>query len=73
VTAYLKEFTGDKVSNMSEVDIQDRIASRLVNEAAKCLEDEIIEKPVAGDIGLIGFAPFKDGPFRYLDTVRVSS
>ncbi|KAL3779194.1 hypothetical protein ACHAWO_008100 [Cyclotella atomus] len=74
VTAYLKEFTGGKVSNMSEVDIQDRIATRLVNEAAKCLEDEIIENPVAGDIGLvfgIGFAPFKGGPFRYLDAVGV--
>ncbi|KAL7519432.1 hypothetical protein ACHAWX_004192 [Stephanocyclus meneghinianus] len=76
VKAYLKEFTGGKVSNMSEADIQDRIASRLVNEAAKCLEDEIIENPVAGDIGLvfgIGFAPFKGGPFRYLDAVGVSS
>ena len=75
VTAYLKEFTGGKVSQMSEVDIQDRIATRLVNEAAKCLEDEIIENPLAGDIGLvfgIGFAPFKGGPFRYLDAVGVS-
>ena len=76
VNAYIKEFTGGKVSNMSETDIQDRIASRLINEAAKCLEDEIIENPVAGDIGLvfgIGFAPFKGGPFRYLDAVGVSS
>lgn len=75
VTAYLKDFTGGKVSKMSEVDIQDRIATRLVNEAAKCLEDEIIENPVAGDIGLvfgIGFAPFKGGPFRYLDAVGVT-
>jgi len=76
VTSYIKEFTGGKVSDLSETDIQDRIASRLVNEAAKCLEDEIIENPVAGDIGLvfgIGFAPFKGGPFRYLDSVGVSS
>ncbi|KAL3797061.1 hypothetical protein ACHAW5_007562 [Stephanodiscus triporus] len=76
VNSYLREFTGGRVSNMSETNIQDRIASRLVNEAAKCLEDGIIDNPVDGDIGLvfgIGFAPFKGGPFRYMDAVGVTS
>jgi enoyl-CoA hydratase/long-chain 3-hydroxyacyl-CoA dehydrogenase len=76
MVSYLKEFTGGAVSNMSEEDIQNRIASRLVNEAAKCLEDGIIENPVDGDIGLvfgIGFAPFKGGPFRYMDSVGVAA
>ena len=76
VTSYLKDFTGGKVSDMSETDIQDRIATRLINEAAMCLQDSIIETPVDGDIGLvfgIGFSPFKGGPFRYLDSVGVSS
>lgn len=75
INAYLKEFAGGTVSKMSEADMQDRIASRLVNEAAKCLEDGIIENPVDGDIGLvfgIGFAPFKGGPFRYLDAVGIT-
>jgi enoyl-CoA hydratase/long-chain 3-hydroxyacyl-CoA dehydrogenase len=75
VKAYIKEFA-QKDLGLEEKEIQDRIISRLVNEAAKCLEDEIIENPVVGDIGLVfgtGFSPFRGGPFRYLDQVGVSS
>ena len=76
VTAYLKDFTGGNTSNLSETEIQNRVVARLVNEAAMCLQDEIIENPVCGDIGLvfgIGFAPFRGGVFRYLDNVGTSS
>jgi len=74
VTAYLKDFVTQDLK-LDETEIQNRIISRLVNEAAKCLEDEIIENPVVGDIGLVfgtGFAPFRGGPFRYLDQVGVA-
>lgn len=70
VKSYVKEFAQQDLG-LKEKDIQDRIISRFVNEAAKCLEDEIISDPVVGDIGLVfgtGFAPFRGGPFRYIDT-----
>lgn len=73
VQSYVKSFVGRDLG-LKEKEIQDRMVCRLVNEAAKCLEDEIIADPVVGDIGLvfgIGFAPFRGGPFRYLDTVGV--
>jgi len=74
VQAYVNEFVQQDL-NLGTEEIQNRIISRFVNEAAKCLEDEIIADPVVGDIGLVfgtGFAPFRGGPFRYLDQVGVA-
>ena len=75
VQAYVKTFVKQDL-NLDKEEIQNRIISRFVNEAAKCLEDEIIDNPVVGDIGLVfgtGFAPFRGGPFRYLDQIGVAN
>lgn len=73
IRSYVNAFTTRDLK-LDSKEIQNRMVSRFVNEAAKCLEDDIIADPVAGDIGLVfgtGFAPFRGGPFRYLDTVGV--
>jgi 3-hydroxyacyl-CoA dehydrogenase/enoyl-CoA hydratase/3-hydroxybutyryl-CoA epimerase len=52
--------------------IQHRMGMMMLNEAAYCLQDGILESATDGDVGAIfglGFPPFTGGPFRYVDRV----
>eukprot|EP00121_Abeoforma_whisleri_P006835 Awhi_evm1s6225 len=57
-------------------DLQQRPTFMFMNEAAICLQDEIILSPTDGDIGLVfgvGFPPPKGGPFRFFDSYGVQN
>ncbi len=46
----------------------------MVNEAARCLEEKVADRPETVDIGMImgaGFPPFRAGLLRYADTVGI--
>ena len=65
-------YGGNSRKKFDATEIHHRCGFAMLNEAALCLEEGIIENPLDGDIGAIfglGFPPFRGGPFRYTDTL----
>jgi 3-hydroxyacyl-CoA dehydrogenase/enoyl-CoA hydratase/3-hydroxybutyryl-CoA epimerase len=62
-------------TEMSATEIQNRTILPMLNEAARCLAENVIRSARDGDIGAVfgfGFPPFRGGPFRYMDSLGVS-
>ena len=55
-------------------DYRKRMIYLMVNEAARCLEDAVVDEPGAIDVGMIfgaGFPPFRGGLLHYADSVGI--
>ena len=55
---------------ISDDEILKRMVYRMINEAARCLEEKVCNEPSDVDIGMImgtGFPPFRAGLLRYAD------
>ena len=69
VSAYVQ---GQRAISITREELQERMVFLMVNEAARCLEEQIVTDPADVDFAMImgtGFAPFRGGPLRYTDTV----
>ena len=53
-----------------DVDIVHRLILLMVNEAARCVEEGVVDSPADADYGMIlgtGFAPVRGGPLRFAE------
>lgn len=66
----------DKTALPSARECRERMIFTMVNEAARCLEDGVVDDPAAVDVGMLlgaGFPPFRAGLLRYADQCGVES
>jgi 3-hydroxyacyl-CoA dehydrogenase/enoyl-CoA hydratase/3-hydroxybutyryl-CoA epimerase len=55
---------------VNEEDLAHRLIFLMVNEAARCVEENVVNSPEDADYGMIlgtGFAPFRGGPLRFAE------
>nr|WP_226790006.1 fatty acid oxidation complex subunit alpha FadJ [Rahnella sikkimica] len=63
-------------AQQSGEEIAQRCVMLMLNEAVRCLDENVIRSARDGDLGAvfgIGFPPFRGGPFRYIDTLGAAS
>src|SRR5436190_2218637 len=55
---------------LNEEDLARRLVLLMANEAARCVEEKVVDSPEDADYGMIlgtGFSPFRGGPLRYAE------
>ncbi|MBV9643814.1 MAG: enoyl-CoA hydratase/isomerase family protein [Verrucomicrobia bacterium] len=59
-----------------EGDLRDRLVLVMVNEAARTIEEKVVEAPEEVDFAMImgtGWAPFRGGPLRFADHLGIAT
>jgi 3-hydroxyacyl-CoA dehydrogenase/enoyl-CoA hydratase/3-hydroxybutyryl-CoA epimerase len=63
-------------NKIAEQEIVDRCVLSMVNEAARALEEKVVEDAETVDLGMImgtGFPPFRGGLLRYADSIGIAN
>ena len=56
--------------------LQEQLSLIMINEAAHCLQEDVIASPRDGDVGAVlglGFPPFRGGPFHHVDALGLET
>jgi 3-hydroxyacyl-CoA dehydrogenase/enoyl-CoA hydratase/3-hydroxybutyryl-CoA epimerase len=64
--------SGKQAAALPPEELQERMAFLMANEAARCLEEQVVTDPADIDFAMVmgtGFAPFRGGPLRYTDAI----
>jgi 3-hydroxyacyl-CoA dehydrogenase/enoyl-CoA hydratase/3-hydroxybutyryl-CoA epimerase len=65
---------GSSAAGLTRKELQTRMVLLMINEAARCLEENLVAEAADVDFGMImgtGFAPFTGGPLRFADHVGI--
>jgi 3-hydroxyacyl-CoA dehydrogenase / enoyl-CoA hydratase / 3-hydroxybutyryl-CoA epimerase len=57
-------------ATLEDVDLANRLVFLMANEAARCVEEKVVDSPEDADYGMIlgtGFAPQRGGPLRFAE------
>lgn len=71
IATLVPEQNGTKIS---DTDAIDRVMLAMINEAARCLQEDIVHNPGYLDMALVfgvGFPPFRGGLLRYADSIGI--
>ena len=66
---------GATAAGLDRKELQTRMVMLMINEAARCLEENLVGEAADVDFGMImgtGFAPFTGGPLRFADHVGIA-
>ena len=64
----------DDTASLPREQLQERMVLLMINEAARCLEEGIVDDPRDVDFAMVmgtGFAPFRGGPLRHADRIGI--
>ena len=76
INGQLGDLQSAKPTTENEGDLRDRLVLSMVNEAARTIEEKIVDAPEDVDFGMImgtGWAPFRGGPLRFADHLGIAT